>query len=54
VIVIPSELLVVMSLSHDGSMPLLFKAVQVDPTCLLGFSHFIELDAWSSKSEVGG
>jgi hypothetical protein len=29
-IVIASELLVAMSLSHDGSKPLLFKAVKVD------------------------
>jgi hypothetical protein len=53
-IVIPSELLVVTSLSHDGSKPLSFKAVKVDSTCLLGFSFFVELDSWSSKGDVGG
>jgi hypothetical protein len=53
-IVIPSELLVMTSLSHDGSKPLLFKAVEVDSTCLLGFSFFVELDAWNSKGDVGG
>jgi hypothetical protein len=53
-IVIASELLVMMGLSHDGSKPLLFKVVGVDPSCLLGFSLFVELDAWSSKSDVGG
>jgi hypothetical protein len=52
-IVIPSELLVVTSLSHDGSKPLFFKAVEVDSTCLLGLSLFIELNAWSSKGDVG-
>jgi hypothetical protein len=53
-IVIASKLLVVTSLSHDGSKPLLFKAVKVDPMCFLGFSLFVELDVWSSKSDVGG
>jgi hypothetical protein len=42
------------SLSHDDSKALLFKVVEVDPTCLLGFSLFVDLDAWSSKSNVGG
>jgi hypothetical protein len=50
VIMILSELLVVTSLSHDGSKPLLFKAV--DSTCLLGFSLLVELNAWSSKGDV--
>jgi hypothetical protein len=45
-------MLVVTSLSHDGSKPLLFKAVDV--TCLFGFSFLVELDAWSSKGDVGG
>jgi hypothetical protein len=53
-IVIPLELLVMTSLSHDDSKALLFKVVEVDPTCLLGFSLFVDLDAWSSKSNVGG
>jgi hypothetical protein len=53
-IVIASELLVVMSLSDDGGKPLLFKAIEVDPTCLHGFSLFVELDAWSSESNIGG
>jgi hypothetical protein len=53
-IVIASKLLVVTSLSDDGSKPLLFKAVEVDATCLLGFSLFVELDAWSSESDIGG
>jgi hypothetical protein len=53
-IVIESKLLVMTSLSHDGSKPMLFKAVEVNTTCLLGFSFLIELDAWSSKGDVGG
>jgi hypothetical protein len=53
-IMISSELLVVTSMSHDGSKPLFFKVVEVDATCLLGFSFLIELDAWSSKGDVGG
>jgi hypothetical protein len=47
-------MLVVTSLSHDGSKPLLFKAVEVDATCLFSFSFLVELDAWSSKGDVGG
>jgi hypothetical protein len=53
-IVIPSELLVLTSLSHDGSKPLFFEAVKVDSTCFLDFSFLVELDAWSSKGDVGG
>jgi hypothetical protein len=53
-IVIASELLVVMGLSHDSSKSLFFKAVEVDAACLLGLSFLVELDAWSSKSDVGG
>jgi hypothetical protein len=53
-IVIPSELLVVTSFSHDASKPLFFKVVRVDSTCLLGFSFFVELDAWSSKGDISG
>jgi hypothetical protein len=43
-IMIASELLVVMSLSHNGCEPLFFEAVEVDATCLLGHSFLIELD----------
>jgi hypothetical protein len=52
--VIASELLVVTSLSHDGSKPLLFKAVEVDSTCLLGFAFLVELDVWRSKGDISG
>jgi hypothetical protein len=52
--VIALKLLVVTSLSHDGSKPLFFKAVEVNPMCLLGFSLFVELDLWSSKGDVSG
>jgi hypothetical protein len=41
-----------MSLSHDGSESLFFHGVVVDMTCLLGLS-FIELNPWSSESDVG-
>jgi hypothetical protein len=54
VIVIASELLVMTGLSHDGSKSLFFEAVEVDAVCLLGLSFLIELDAWSSKGDVGG
>jgi hypothetical protein len=53
-IMVASKLLVVTSLSHDGSKPLLFKAVDVDATCLLGLSFLVELDASSSKGDVNG
>jgi hypothetical protein len=53
-IVIASKLLIVTSLSHDGNKPLLFEAIEVNPMCLLGFSLFVELDAWSSKGDIGG
>jgi hypothetical protein len=33
---------------------LFFEVVEVDATCLLGFSFFVELDPWSSESDVGG
>jgi hypothetical protein len=52
-IMIASELLVVTSLSHDGSESLFFEAVEVNATCLLGLSFLVELDAWSSKGDVG-
>jgi hypothetical protein len=53
-IVIASKLLIMTSLSHDGSKPLLFEAVEVDAACLLDFSFLVEPDAWSSKGDVGG
>jgi hypothetical protein len=53
-IVIASELLVVMGLSYDSNKSLFFKAVEVDAVCLLGLSLLVELDAWSSKGDVGG
>jgi hypothetical protein len=53
-VVIASKLLVVAGLSHDSSEPLFFKAVEVGAACLLGFSFLVELDAWSSKGDVGG
>jgi hypothetical protein len=46
------ELLVMMSLSHNGGEPLFFEAVKVDATCLLGLSFLVELDAWSSEGDV--
>jgi hypothetical protein len=54
VIVIASEFLVVTGLSHDGSKSLFFEVVEVDAVCLLGLSFLIELDAWSSRGDVGG
>jgi hypothetical protein len=54
VIVIASKLLIVTGLSHDSSEPLLFEAVEVDTACLFGLSFLVELDAWSSKGDVGG
>jgi hypothetical protein len=41
------------SLSHDGSESLFFEAVEVDATCLLSLSFFIELNPWSYESDVG-
>jgi hypothetical protein len=52
-IVVASELLVVTSLSHNDSESLFFEAVEVDTTCLLSLSFLVELDAWSSKGDVG-
>jgi hypothetical protein len=52
-IMIVSEPLVVMSLSHKGCEPLFFEAVEVDATCLFGLSFLVELDAWSSEGDVG-
>jgi hypothetical protein len=51
---IASELLVMTGLSHDGSKSLSFEAAEVDTTCLLNLSFLVELDAWSSKGDVGG
>jgi hypothetical protein len=53
-IVIASKLLVVTDLSHDRSEPLFLEAVEVDSACLLGLSFLVELDAWSSKGDIGG
>jgi hypothetical protein len=53
VVMLSSKLLVVTGLSHDSSKPLLFKAVEVDATGLLGFSFFVELYAWSFEGDVG-
>jgi hypothetical protein len=52
-IMIASEPLVVMSLSHNGGEHLFFEAIEVDVTCLLSISFLVELDAWSSKGDVG-
>jgi hypothetical protein len=52
VVVVSSKLLVVMGLSHDNSKPLLFKAIEVDATGLLGFSFFVELYAWISEGDI--
>jgi hypothetical protein len=41
-------------LSHDGSKSLFFDVVKVNAACLLGLSFLVELDAWSSKGDVGG
>jgi hypothetical protein len=41
------------SLSHDGSESLLFEVVEVDTISLLSLSFFIELNPWSSESDVG-
>jgi hypothetical protein len=47
-----SKLLVVTSLSHNGSESLFFEAVEVNATCLLGLSFLVELDARSSEGHV--
>jgi hypothetical protein len=44
--------LVVTSLSHDGSKSLLFEAIEVDASCLLGLSFLVELNPWSSESDI--
>jgi hypothetical protein len=52
-VVIASKLLIMTGLSHDCSKSLLFEVVEVNMACLIGLSHLIELDAWSSKGNVG-
>jgi hypothetical protein len=42
-----------MSLSHDGGESLFFEVVEVDAACLLGLSFLVELDPWSSESDIG-
>jgi hypothetical protein len=44
----------VTGLSYDGSKSLFFKAIEVDASYFLGLSFLVELDVWSSKSDVGG
>jgi hypothetical protein len=44
--------LVVTSLSHDGSESLLFEAIKVDASCLLGLSFLVELNPWSSERDI--
>jgi hypothetical protein len=41
------------SLSHDGGESLFVEAVEVDATCLLGLSFLVELNPWSSESDIG-
>jgi hypothetical protein len=53
-IVAPTKLLVVTGLSHDSGHSLLFKAVEVDMTSLFDFSLLVELNARTSKGDVGG
>jgi hypothetical protein len=52
-VVIASKLLIMTGLFHDCSKSLLFEAVEVDTTCLFGLSFLVELDAWSSKGNIG-
>jgi hypothetical protein len=53
-VVVASKLLVVTGLSHDGSKPLLFKAVEVDATCLLGFSFLVDCMRGAPKATSVG
>jgi hypothetical protein len=53
VVVIASKLLIMTRLSHDCSKSLFFEAIEVDAACLFGLSLLVELDAWSSKGNVG-
>jgi hypothetical protein len=41
------------SLSHDSGESLFFEAVEVGALCLLGLTFLVELDLWSSESDVG-
>jgi hypothetical protein len=41
------------SLSHDGGESLFFEAVEVDASCLLSLPLLVELDPWSSESDIG-
>jgi hypothetical protein len=52
-VMIASKLLIVTRLSHDCSESLFIEAVEVDTMCLFDLSLLIELDSWSSKSNVG-
>jgi hypothetical protein len=52
-VVISSKLLIMTSLSHEGSRSLFFEAIEVDAVCLLGLSFLVEQDVWSSKGDVG-
>jgi hypothetical protein len=52
-IMIATKWLVVTSLSHDDNKSLFFEAIKVDVACLLSLSFLVELDAWSSKGDVG-
>jgi hypothetical protein len=49
---IATELLVMMSLSHDGGESMFFEAVEVDAMCLLILSFLVEPNPWSSESDV--
>jgi hypothetical protein len=40
-------------LSDDGGKSLFFEAIEVDATCLLGLSFLVDLNPWSSESDVG-
>jgi hypothetical protein len=42
-----------MRLSHDSGESLFFEAVKVDATCLLDLSLLVELNPWSSETDVG-
>jgi hypothetical protein len=51
-IMITTYLLVMTSLSHDSGESLFFEIVEVDATCLLGLSLLVELNLWSSESDI--
>jgi hypothetical protein len=40
------------SLSQGSGESLFFETVEVDVTCLLGLSFLVELNPWSSESNV--